>query len=148
MIKKQKGVSLIEFLIVVAILNIVMFVAIPSYNQYIEETHVGSVKSQMLNLSTDLERVRGRFFSYKSAFDEKGKYIVSPELLRYPTSKNEDLLYNLKIVDVTESEYTILAEPSSNMSENHGALKLVQTGIVVEGYYDEKRDNSWIDKWY
>lgn len=147
-LKKKKGVTLIEVLVVVAIINILFFVATPVYEQYIDDAHADAVKNQMFDISTDMERIRARFFSYESAIDNSGDFIVSPELLIYPENVNESTRFTLAVTNVTASSYTIIATPTSNQGSDYGRIKLEQDGLSLEGHHDVYNDSTWMEKWY
>lgn len=52
----QKGFSMIELVIVVAIIGIIAAIAIPSYNGYLVRTNRTAVQTEMVRISQDLQR--------------------------------------------------------------------------------------------
>lgn len=54
--KHQQGFTLIELLIVVLIAAILATIAYPSYQNYIRQTRLASVRTQMLHNAQQLER--------------------------------------------------------------------------------------------
>ena len=59
-----RGYTLIEVLIVVAIVGILAAVAMPSYQSYVERGHRSSAKSTLLEAAQFMERFRSANFSY------------------------------------------------------------------------------------
>ena len=52
---KKSGFTLVEFLIAVAIISILAAIAIPAYNDYVEEARLASAKSSALSIKLYLE---------------------------------------------------------------------------------------------
>lgn len=63
----QGGFTLIELMAVVVIIGIISAIAIPSYVEYIENTHRRATEGQMKSLAQALERYHAKNFSYQGA---------------------------------------------------------------------------------
>ncbi|MEM7053484.1 MAG: type IV pilin protein [Pseudomonadota bacterium] len=63
----QKGFTLIELMIAVAILAIILGIAIPSYQQWVIETNRAEGKAVTMQTAQTLERCFTRFSSYADA---------------------------------------------------------------------------------
>ncbi len=65
----QRGVTLIELMVVVAIIGLLAAIAIPSYRQYTIRANRAEAKTQLLAVAQQLERCYGNStpFSYNSA---------------------------------------------------------------------------------
>ncbi|WP_283392764.1 pilin [Photobacterium phosphoreum] len=62
--KKQQGFTLIELMIVVAVIGVLSAIAIPQYQKYVAKAEVASVLSTMTGIKTNLEAFiveNGRF---------------------------------------------------------------------------------------
>jgi type IV pilus assembly protein PilE len=88
-IKRNRGFTLIELMIAVAILAIVMGIAIPSYTQYVINSGRADGKAELFRVAQVLERCYTRYNSYvadecalsdgDTTDSEKGKYQVTIE---------------------------------------------------------------------
>lgn len=148
MLKKQKGFTLIELLSVVAIINILLFIAYPAYQDYIKSSHEDNVKLQMFDIVSDLERIKGKNFSYEAAFDINDNYILSSENFRYPKNINEDKRYDVKITTITSNTFTIMANPTNIQSEENKRFKIEYDGKEMKGLLDLNGNNLWNERWY
>jgi type IV pilus assembly protein PilE len=59
------GFTLLEMLIVVALISVLAAVATPLYYEQLRDSQRAAAQSQMLQLASDLERWRGKNFSYQ-----------------------------------------------------------------------------------
>jgi type IV pilus assembly protein PilE len=71
-----KGFTLIELMVVVVIVAILAAIALPSYQQYIRRTAVAQVQQEILKIAEQLERHKGKNFSYRN-FDPFYLYNVT-----------------------------------------------------------------------
>lgn len=60
----NKGFTLIELMIVVAILAILASIVIPSYSNYVKRAHIKAAQSDLVTLSLVLENTYQRTLSY------------------------------------------------------------------------------------
>ncbi|MDO5050308.1 type IV pilin protein [Moraxella equi] len=64
--KKQKGFTLIELMIILAILIVFASIAIPSYQRYIVKNAESQAQARMMSLQMELERWRASTLSYRN----------------------------------------------------------------------------------
>jgi type IV pilus assembly protein PilE len=67
------GFSLIEVMVVVVIIAILAMIALPSYEAYTRRAHIAQVQQEMQKIAEQLERYKGRNFSY-NGFSFSGLY--------------------------------------------------------------------------
>jgi len=97
----QKGFTLIELLITVAIIGVLLAVAIPGYNNYMENT-------RRLDAKAFLQEVAGeqvRFFS------DNNRYATTLKEMGYSddTMDSPDGFYNLSITNDVPTSFTLTA---------------------------------------
>ncbi|GAC18457.1 type IV pilin protein [Paraglaciecola arctica] len=111
--KQQKGFSLIELMISVAIIGIIATIAYPSYQGFVVNTNRGAAQADLMSLAAAMERHKAASFSYKGAADsaaDTGKPAIfhqhSPSAELYANRK-----YDLYISESSGSAYLIEAKP-------------------------------------
>lgn len=80
--KKQQGFTLIELMIVVAVIGVLSAIAIPQYQKYVAKAEVASVLSTMTGIKTNLEAFiveNGRFPTGKTG--EEPVDLGAPEVM-------------------------------------------------------------------
>jgi type IV pilus assembly protein PilE len=117
--KMQKGFSLIELMITVAIIGIIASIAYPSYQGFIINTNRGVAQADLMSLAAAMERHKAASFSYKAAADsatDTGKPAIfhqhSPSAELYNNRK-----YDLYISQSSGSAYLLEARPVSGTSQ-------------------------------
>ncbi len=131
-IKKQRGFTLIELMIVVAILGILAAIAFPSYQGYVVKTKRVDMMNEMQNIASEIE-------SRKLA---QGRY--SNELTTnlggsYP--KQGTALYTVGFTPSPLTEkWTITATPvAGNQMANDGPLTLNYQNVKCRGSGSDKK---------
>lgn len=104
---KAKGFTLLELMIVVAIIGIITAVAYPSYQSYVQDTRRASAQADLLELGQWMERrmtVNGTYQTASAAM---------PALPFASSPKNDanDVFYTLTVAG-TATQYTLTATPS------------------------------------
>ncbi len=116
---KVIGFTLIELMIVIAIIAIITTLALPSYNKQVADGRRADAQSLLIELSQKLER----------RYLKNGTYTGQQQT-------KVTRFYNLEVIDATHNGYVLLAEPRGPQQTN-GIVLLWSTG--AKGW---DRDNS------
>lgn len=98
--KKWAGFTLIELMIVVAIIGVLAAIAYPSYQDYVRKTRLAQAKEAAMQVASALERKVSQSNAYEASIDA---YKVYPDLLSYEYSRgNSNRDYILVVTEQTE----------------------------------------------
>ena len=103
-VNKQKGFTLVELLIAVAIIGILASIALPSYQNYVRTSKRAEAKSDILKIQLGMERWRANNTTYPSTLSNAGF-----------TDNNN--YYDYSISGATGSAYTITAAATAGTSQ-------------------------------
>ena len=106
-IERQKGFTLIELMIVVAIIGLLAAIAYPSYQSYVEKTRRGQAQADLLELVQLMERRYSNGFDYRKADGSAPDlpFTVSPR-------EGNPAAYDISFSGtVTANTFTLQAEP-------------------------------------
>lgn len=116
--RKHQGFTLIEVMIVVAIVAILSAIAVPSYQEYIRRGHRAEVRAALLQASQWMER----------AATANGTY---PLAAAFPASLTtiQSGRYTIAVASATGAAYTLTATPAvGQVGDKCGNYTLTQTG--------------------
>ena len=106
MIKKTGGFTLIELMIVIAILSIIVAVGYPSYQEHVKKSRRAEGMGQLLELADRMER----------AYSDRGTYPTDISEVYVATTAGG--LYSLSIVSANNISFIVSATPTSVKNQN------------------------------
>lgn len=125
--KTNNGFTLIELMVVVAIVGILAAIAYPSYQNSVIKSKRADAKSALMELSNWMERYYTTTGCYTSGGCAAGT-TTAPTLPFTNAPKSGTANYALTVT-VTPNTFTLTATPQSNTPDNCGALTLDNTGV-------------------
>lgn len=127
--KKKQGFSLIELMIVIAIIGILAGIAYPSYREYIAKTRRSDGKMALLDLATRLERYYSQQNTYQTATLGTG----GATDVRGSNTSPEGW-YRLVITNQTVSTFSLQAIPlNAQATEDKRCQTLTYNNLGVKG---------------
>ena len=136
---RSKGFSLIELMIVIAIIGIITAIAVPSYNSYVQDTYKAQASADMKLCALQLERHYSNGFSYVG-FDTGGgaSNCVTTNLdhggswhTHSPLGANDNVQYVISYV-LSATDFTLTATPEGGSCGSGDCMILVRDGTMSE----------------
>ena len=148
MFKRQRGITLIELMVVVAIIAILSAIAAPMYANYVTESRRTTGQGQMTELAAVLER----FFSDNNTYVGfplgDGAATIFPDHLPRD-SPHANRYYDVALPTLTANGYTIQVTPV-NQQAGDGLMTLTSTGAKArdknnDGDVTDAGEDNWHD---
>lgn len=128
LIGKQHGFTLIELMIVVAIIGVLAAIAYPSYQRYVIKTKRTDMMSEMQNIASEIESRKLAQGSYSAI----SAGVKTDFATAYPRQGTQ--LYDVTITNPLVAKWTITAIPKTgSQMANDGTLTLNYQNIRCRG---------------
>jgi type IV pilus assembly protein PilE len=128
------GFTLVELMIVVAIVAILTAIAYPSYTEHVRKSRRADAQSVMLEAAQFMERFHTENNRYNQ--DTGGAAVVLPMYLRQAPKDGATKYYDLTLTPApTQTAYTITATPIK-AGDRCGTMRLAHTGVKTASQTD------------
>jgi len=121
---KSAGFTLIELMIVVAIIGIIAAIAYPSYRNNVMATHRTNAQADLMKLAQWMER---KYLQQNYSYQDGGSEPTLPQA-RSPVDGAK--MYDLTVTTSDKNEFELKATPVGGQTDDKcGTLTLNQTGV-------------------
>jgi len=141
---RQKGVTLLEMMVVLVILGIVITYAYPSYGQFTVRTKRNAGTSMLLQIADRQEQYFMNNKQYSGTLAGLG-FAADPFMITddgtFCAAGDADRLYSFALSNATATTYTVTATPQLRQAEKDMAcanLTLTHTGLKGNSAGDTK----------
>lgn len=126
----SKGYTLIELMVVVAIIGIISAIAYPSYQGYTCDTYKGQAIADLNVCALGMERYYSNNFSYAGAVIDASAASVCPNIS--PTDGQKKYNVSVAITNANQGFLITAATDTGTNSCSGGGFTLDEQGTVVE----------------
>lgn len=120
-LREIKGFSLIELLVVVAILGILAGISVPVYKGYTSKAKRADAKSALMENAQYMER----YYTTHNTYND----ILTPDPPDLPQIETQNSSYDLSLASADATSFTLQAVPKgSQVSDDCGTMTVNQLG--------------------
>ena len=126
---KNRGMTLIELMVVVAIVAILASVALPTWNSQVQKSRRADARNTLILVRVEQEKYRADNGSYASSMSALGLGIYNSTSRDY---------YNVSIVSSSATAFVASAAPNANggqSGDSCGTFAINQSGLDGSGEY-------------
>lgn len=124
---QNKGFTLIEVIISIAILSILLAIAVPKYKDYIREGNRAAMKAELMQIASALERYKALQMTYTNATLAAGPGSVYGSEVYPKGESGSKVLYDLSFSEAPGTTWELVAAPA-NVQEGDGVLMINSAG--------------------
>ncbi|WP_018865515.1 MULTISPECIES: type IV pilin protein [unclassified Thioalkalivibrio] len=131
---RMSGFTLIEVMIVVAVIGILAAIAYPAYQNYVLKAQRADAHDALMSIQLAQERFRANNPTYATDLSALGRDGIL----------SDDEHYSLVLSDVSASGYTITASPRNwQTNDTCSEISLTVSGGAAERNAKPSRDECW-----
>jgi len=119
---ENKGFSLIELVVAMAVFGILAAIAVPSYTGYVDKSRRSDGKAALMEFQLKMEKLRGSCATYASVIDADDDDCATGKIKVSATST--DGLYNMSIVSANGNSFKIQADATGVQTRDSACASL------------------------
>lgn len=133
---KNKGFTLIELMVVVAVIGILGAIAMPSYQEYVRKGRRVDAKDALIAIQLAQEKYRGNNTAYTTDLGNLGL-----------TTTSTQKYYTVAITAATGTSFTATATVNASSSQAADAVKCPALTVTEKGFTVDSTAACWGLSW-